>query len=464
MLLAEARDGAEVGSIVGRQQPKPFDVILVWKNNRLSRRVEHAVVYKGMLRRRGIQVVSVKEPEMPGPLQALVETILAAVDEFLCFQIAEDTLRGQKEIARQGYSPGGRPPKGLRSVKKVVGIKRNGEPIFRVIWELDPEWKDKALLAFRMAAEGKSSDEIIKATGIVSNKSSISTYLRNKAFIGHRVFNRRCHLDTKAIRRYNPPEQVIEVPNAHEAIVPIELFSWVQQILDKRRPKVATVRQLQSKFILTGLLWCPKHDCRYIGYPNNEREYYICSARNKGGKKAADCALIKREALENFILEGLKEEVFRPERLREMVSQIVEGVRCEKEAAKTELEKTEAQIHKAEQELRNLHKAIKDGIQASYLVEPIEETQAKLRALQQQRDELGGEGVPELRLTDRDIEDIVKIAWDTLSQEDPVQRKLFIQQYVRRIEISGEEVTLQYTFRDPHQKVATNWLPESINR
>lgn len=102
-----------------------------------------------------------------------------------------------------------------------------------------------------------------------------------------------------------------------------------------------------------------------------------------------------------------------------MVSQIVEGIRCEKEAAKTGLGEIEAQVHKAEQELRNLHKARKDGIQASYLVEPIEETQAKLRALQQQRGELVGEDVPELRLTDRDIEDIVKIAGDTLSQGIP---------------------------------------------
>lgn len=123
---------------LAKQQPRPFDNSFVWKSNRLSRRVEHALVYKSMLRRRGIRVVSVKEPEIPGAIQMLVETIIAAVDEFLCIQIGEYTLRGQKEIARSGYSAGGRPPRGLRSVKKVVGLKRNGEPMYRTAWEANP--------------------------------------------------------------------------------------------------------------------------------------------------------------------------------------------------------------------------------------------------------------------------------------------------------------------------------------
>jgi len=216
------------------------------------------------------------------------------------------------------------------SVKKVVGIKRNGEPIYRTTWEPDPEWKDKALLAFQMAAEGSTGSEIVEVTGVVSNKSSLSTYLRNKALIGYRVFNRRRHLDMKAIRRYNPPEEVIEIPNAHEPIVPLELFNRVQEVLDAKRPQIVTARQLHSKFILTGLLWCPKHDCRYVGYPNREREYYICLARNKGGKRAADCPLIKREPLESFILEQLREEVFQRERLKAMVSEIAGGIRKEK--------------------------------------------------------------------------------------------------------------------------------------
>ena len=45
-----------------KQQPKPFDAILLWKFSRFARNREDSVVYKSLLRRQlGIEVVSVSE-------------------------------------------------------------------------------------------------------------------------------------------------------------------------------------------------------------------------------------------------------------------------------------------------------------------------------------------------------------------------------------------------------------------
>ena len=49
------------------------------------------MVYQSLLRRRNIRVVSVTEPEFDERMAILVEPILAAVDEFMTHQIAEDT-------------------------------------------------------------------------------------------------------------------------------------------------------------------------------------------------------------------------------------------------------------------------------------------------------------------------------------------------------------------------------------
>jgi DNA invertase Pin-like site-specific DNA recombinase len=167
-----------------KRVPRPLDLLLIWKSNRLSRNVEHRLGYQRILCKKGIRIISMHEPEFEGSMAVIMEPILATVDEFYCAQIAEDTLRGLKQIARDGYSAGGQPPRGYRNAKKAVGIKKDGQPIFRTAWKPDPEWKDRALLAFRMAAEGKIFDDICPATGVMSNKSSLSTYLRNRAFIG----------------------------------------------------------------------------------------------------------------------------------------------------------------------------------------------------------------------------------------------------------------------------------------
>jgi site-specific DNA recombinase len=273
----DERPGFQRMIAMAKEKPRPFDVIVAWKANRLSRKLEHRLTYQALLRRRGVKVVLVKEPEFDGALGFLVESVLAVVDEFLTLQIGEDTLRGQKEIARQGYSAGGRPPKGYRSARKVVGLKRSGETITRTAWEPDPEWKDHALEAFQMAADGRSFTEIVRSTGVVANKSSLSTYLHNRAFIGDRVYNKQRHVDTKAIRVNNPHEDWVVVHNAHEAIVPEELFNRVQEILSKKKRSNFNERSLRSDYLLSGLLWCPKHQCHYVGWANHEREYYACS-------------------------------------------------------------------------------------------------------------------------------------------------------------------------------------------
>ena len=65
-------DEAESGRIADRPQFRkmieeggrasaPFEVILVWKFSRFTRKREHAVAFKSMLRRKGIRVVSITE-------------------------------------------------------------------------------------------------------------------------------------------------------------------------------------------------------------------------------------------------------------------------------------------------------------------------------------------------------------------------------------------------------------------
>ena len=65
-------DEAESGRVADRpqfremidegSQPKaPFEVILVWKFSRFTRKREHAVAFKSMLRRKGVKVVSITE-------------------------------------------------------------------------------------------------------------------------------------------------------------------------------------------------------------------------------------------------------------------------------------------------------------------------------------------------------------------------------------------------------------------
>jgi site-specific DNA recombinase len=44
-----------------KKKDKPFDSILVWKLSRFARKREDSIIYKSVLRRRGISVISINE-------------------------------------------------------------------------------------------------------------------------------------------------------------------------------------------------------------------------------------------------------------------------------------------------------------------------------------------------------------------------------------------------------------------
>ncbi len=98
-------------------------------------------------------------------------------------------LRSQKELARQGFSAGGRPPVGYR--RKPV---RRDAADARAVGA-GPGDGPKVVQAFQMAAEGVTYDEIVAATGICENKSSLATILANPIYRGVRVFNREARVE-----------------------------------------------------------------------------------------------------------------------------------------------------------------------------------------------------------------------------------------------------------------------------
>ena len=58
---------------IAKSPMKPFDVILVWKYSRFARNQEESIVYKNMLARDGVSVISISEPLADGPYGTLIE-------------------------------------------------------------------------------------------------------------------------------------------------------------------------------------------------------------------------------------------------------------------------------------------------------------------------------------------------------------------------------------------------------
>ena len=132
VVAREYIDEAESGRVADRPQFRemldeasesnaPCQAILVWKLSRFTRKREHAVAFKSMLRRRGIRVTSITEHADDTPTGKLMEAIIESVDEFYSENLAQEVTRGMREAASRGFFLASKAPFGYKRVKVLAG-------------------------------------------------------------------------------------------------------------------------------------------------------------------------------------------------------------------------------------------------------------------------------------------------------------------------------------------------------
>ena len=103
-----------------KQQPPPFEVILCWKYSRFARNQEESIVYKSMLKKDSIEVISISEPLIDGPFGSLIERIIEWMDEYYSIRLSGEVKRGMTEKVSRG-EPVTIPPLGyLMENKQLV--------------------------------------------------------------------------------------------------------------------------------------------------------------------------------------------------------------------------------------------------------------------------------------------------------------------------------------------------------
>ena len=210
----------------------PFEEILVWKFSRFTRKREHAVAFKSMLRRRGIRVVSITEHADDSPTGKLMEAIIESVDEFYSENLAQEVARGMREAASRGFWVASRTPYGYQKVHIQDGAKKRPR--------LEPD-RDTAPVVeriFALATSGKgiteiartlNDDSIANPTGRPWSKNGVHILLTNEVYTGTLLWGRNA-------RDGAPP---VRVEDAFPAIVSKDLFSRAQSLMRSRAPRRA---------------------------------------------------------------------------------------------------------------------------------------------------------------------------------------------------------------------------------
>ena len=209
----------------------PFKEILVWKFSRFTRKREHAVAFKAMLRRRGVRVVSITEHADDTPTGKLMEAIIESVDEFYSENLAQEVTRGMREAASRGFWVSSHPPLGYRRLYVQDGAKK------RPRLELDSPADAVVRRIFDMVLKGSTimgvtkalnEDGVATSTGSQWRITTVHKILENEAYTGTLVWGKNAKDGTPPVR----------VENAFPAIVTSQEFQRVKRLLKSRSPKI----------------------------------------------------------------------------------------------------------------------------------------------------------------------------------------------------------------------------------
>lgn len=266
----------------------PVDVILVWKFSRFARNQEESIVYKSMLKKDNVEVISISEPLVDGPFGTLIERIIEWMDEYYSIRLSGEVLRGMKEKALQnGYQTS--PCLGYTAVGhgKPFIINEAEYAIVSYVMDLyDNQNLDETAIARRCNDLGYKTRR-----GNPFERRTIDRILQNPFYCG--------------TVRWNG----VEFEGSHEVRLSKERYEKRQKLITARKRPIKSRNVSTCKHWLSGLLKCSVCGSTLSYTGNNKCPYFQCWKYAKGFHKSSTALSVKKaeEAVINYfdqILDG----------------------------------------------------------------------------------------------------------------------------------------------------------------
>ncbi|MBQ0038339.1 MAG: recombinase family protein [Clostridiales bacterium] len=288
---------------MAKEKEKPFDAILVLMFSRFCRNREESVLYKGLLRKQGISVISVKEPAIDGPFGTLIESIIEWFDEYYLINLSSEVKRGMTEKFLRGEAMG-TAPFGYRidSANKTYIVDVDRADIVRRVFH---RYADGA--GFREIAAELNAIGVTTRRGNPPDNRFVEYMLRNPVYIGkirwtpdHKTKYSRVHVD----------DGVQLVAGKHPPIIDQALWDAVQQRMDQRKASYGRYQRQDdvANWMLKGLVRCSSCGSTLIlaGLKTNS-PFLQCHKYAKGSCAVSHC-LSQRKA-EAALMSALSDAV-----------------------------------------------------------------------------------------------------------------------------------------------------------
>lgn len=298
-------------------QHKSFDVVLVWKMNRLSRKLNDLMNIIEKLKTKNIAFRSYTERyETESPSGKLLFHMMGAIAEFERDNISQNVKMGMIARAKEGSWNGGQvlgydvvsvpSDNRKRKTSKLVINEKEAQTV-RKIFNLYIQGNGYKSIANRLNKEGYRTKKN-KAFSI----NGVKTILSNPIYAGYIRYNVRRDWNEKRRNNINPNPVIVK--GQHEPIITEEIWEKAKNIMKNRSGKPNRIHS--GEFPLTGILKCPVCGAGMVlGRTTNRNkdgtkrvlEYYVCGAWKNKGTAVCHSNSVRTDYADKYVLQKLAE-------------------------------------------------------------------------------------------------------------------------------------------------------------
>lgn len=339
---------------------KEWQNIIVYKLDRFSRNKYETAKYKKILKDNGVKLISAMENIPDTPEGIILESLLEGMAEYYSAELSQKVKRGMNETRLKGNFTGGTIIYGYNVENHKVVINEEQAEVVRFIYE--------------QYALGVYVKDIIQKL----NEKHI--YNRGKPFARNTIYNILKNEKYSGVYRHN--NEVFE--NMYPRIVS-------QDIYDKVRKKTSQnhygKRSIEVVYLLRNKL-----KCGYCGEPisaecgtsskGNKRRYYKCLGKKR---HTTNCnkQTLRKEILENFVIDILLKELNKPQTIEKMISNILK-VQENMESGNSLLTSLYKEKTETQNTLNNIMKAVEQGVVNNTTNKRMIELENKLEDIERQ--------------------------------------------------------------------------------
>ncbi len=354
-----------------------FDVLLVYRVDRLSRSIRSLSEILAKLDDVGVAFRSATEPfDTATPAGRMMVQMLAVFAEFERATIIDRVINGMERKAARGQWCGGYRPHGYeldRDTSYLTVIEDEAVVVRRIFTTYVHERGGAKALARKLTADGHRTK-----SGKPWSSDAVLTVLRNRVYLGEIWYRDKWH----------------KAEQHHPAIIDQDLFDAAQQLLIARGDEHNHRAAPRSDYLLAGLLFCQHCGKRYLGTAANGNRYryryYTCFSRHRYGPETCAAERLPADQLEDGVLRSLLHTLTRNDLIDTGVAAAHAELDQQRRELSEELAAVESQLAKTEEAIERYLTAFENGtMPESACSHRVDKLAAKLADLQGRRDELG---------------------------------------------------------------------------